>query len=542
MLKKQHALFSLAVIGFAMGFAFAADNSRETLLPPRNLMSPPAAVTDSTILLLWDKPANIDRTAFSRYCIYRNGVPVGETTKGGFNVTELEPDTPYTFTVKAIDDCGILSPDSNALQISTESKGEVFDITQYGAHGDGQTVNTLAIQKAIDACTEGGTVRIPSGTFLSGALFLKSNMTLKIDAGGVLKGTTNLDDYRPFIESRFEGWDLLCFASLLNAGKRDTQGPPNVSNIKIIGEGTIDGSGGVLDRAQSQDSGIRSRGRAIHLINVENVYLQGLTISYGPGWTTHAIYSNNVTFSQLKVISRNPEYRIRNGDGIGADSSSHVYIFDNYFKTGDDSITVKSGKNLIGYNVARPSTDIRITDNVIDGSMGGIVIGSEMSGGVRNVFVSDCTIRGISWEGLDIKSNVVRGGTVENIVFRDISLANMRLGIRLTMDYSVNNDGDPAPVPPTFRNIRFENISSAGGVRTAIQCTGLPESRIENVIFKNIDITANNGCTLKHCKNIIFENTLINNSIGPYTVSDSENVKYVSAPKFVNQDQSFLKK
>ena len=247
-------------------------------------------------------------------------------------------------------------------------RSQVFEITQYGARGDGQTVNTQTIQKAIDACTEGGTVLVPAGTFLSGALFLKSNMTLKIAAGGVLKGTTNLDDYRPFIESRFEGWDLLCFASLLNAGKRDTQGPPNASNIKILGEGTIDGSGGVLDRAQSQDSGIRSRGRAVHLINTENVYLQGLTISYGPGWTTHAIYSKNLTFSQLKIISRNPEYRIRNGDGIGADSSSSVYIFDNYFKTGDDSITVKSGKNLIGYNVGRPSADIRITDNVIDGS------------------------------------------------------------------------------------------------------------------------------------------------------------------------------
>jgi polygalacturonase len=529
MVKQYSSLCLVAVIVSGIGLMVSADADTQNPLPPQNLMSPPAAVTESTILLLWDKPATIDQASFAQYCVYRDGVLVGETTKGGFNVTGLAPQTAYTFTVKVKDRSGALSAPCNELKIATESEGQIFDITRYGARGDGQTVNTQAIQKAIDACTEGGTVLVPAGTFLSGALFLKSNMTFKIAVNGVLKGTTNLDDYRPFIESRFEGWDLMCFASLLNAGKRDTQGPPNASNIKILGEGTIDGSGGVLDRAQSQDSGIRSRGRAVHLINTENVYLQGLTISYGPGWTTHAIYSKNLTFSQLKVISRNPEYRIRNGDGIGADSSSHVYIFDNYFKTGDDSITVKSGKNMIGYKVARPSTDIRITDNVIDGSMGGIVIGSEMSGGVSNVFVSDCTISGISWEGLDIKSNVVRGGTVENIVFQNITLSDMRLGIRLTMDYNVNNDGDPAPLPPAFRNIRFENITSGTGVRTAIQCTGLPDSRIENVYFKNVNINANQGCVVKYCDTIIFENTRINGSTGPYTVSNSENVHYDSS-------------
>ncbi|HDS83677.1 MAG TPA: glycoside hydrolase family 28 protein [Phycisphaerales bacterium] len=528
MLKSQSSLLVLAVTGTVLGSVITGNLNADTLVPPQNLMSPPAAVTDSMILLLWDKPNNMDQASFSNYCIFQDGKLIGETAKGGFNVTGLEPDTSYTFMVKAKDTSGVLSAASHALQVTTEPKGEIFDITQYGAVGDGETVNTQAIQKAIDACTEGGTVLIPKGTFLSGALFLKSNMTLHVVEGGTLKGTTNLDDYKPFIESRFEGWDLMCFASLLNAGRRDTHGPPNVFNIKIIGQGTIDGSGGVLDRAQAREAGIRSRGRLIHLINTENVYVHGLSLSYGPGWTNHAIYSKNLTFSQLKVISRNPEYRIRNGDGIGIDSSSHVYIFDNYFRTGDDSIAVKSGKNLIGYEVGRPSTDIRITNNVIDGSMGGIVIGSEMSGGVRNVLVSDCTISGISWEGLDIKSNVVRGGTVENIVFRDITLSRMRLGIRLTMDYSVNNDGTPAPRPPVFRNIRYENIRSEGGVRTAIQCTGLPESRIQDVVFKNVHINADNGCTIKYCENITFEDTLINDSTGPFTVSDSDHVKYIS--------------
>ena len=122
MLERFPSLFVSAVIVSVIGFAFATDTATETPLPPQNLMSPPAAVTDSTILLLWDKPANIDQIPFSQYCVYRDGVQVGETTRGGFNATGLAPDTAYTFTVKAKDKRGVLSAAGNALKISTESK------------------------------------------------------------------------------------------------------------------------------------------------------------------------------------------------------------------------------------------------------------------------------------------------------------------------------------------------------------------------------------------------------------------------------------
>src|SRR5262249_6862758 len=146
-----------------------------------------------------------------------------------------------------------------------------------------------------------------------------------------------------------------------------------------------------------------------------------------------------------------------------------------------------------GFTVGKPTEDIRVTDCVIDGSNGGIGIGSEMSGSVRRVLVQNCSIRSLNWEGLDIKSNIVRGGTVEEVAFKDITITNTRRSIRVTMNYSANNDGTPAPVPPTFRNIRFENIRTPSGGGRGISVIGLPSSIARNIFFKNIDLKATTG-------------------------------------------------
>jgi polygalacturonase len=532
-LSAARSLSGLAWLTLASALvgACAVPLARETSVEavgagfaPTGLLSPPQAQTDSTILLLWDAPASLHDIAFASYVVYRGGTAIGETTKLGFTATGLPPNSASQFTVRTKKQDGTLSDPSNAVTASTQPTGAVLDVRSFGAVGDGKSVNTAALQRAIDACPSGGTVLIPAGTFVSGALFLKSNMTFRIAAGGVLKGSTNLGDY-PLIPTRYEGFELPGYASLLTLGKRDRNGPFNITNVTIAGEGVIDGSGLELGNAEKAASGNRARGRAIVMMNAQNVYVQGLTVSYGPAWTVHPIYSSAITFSGLTLVSKNPTFRIANGDGIDPDSSTQVNIFDCSFHTGDDSIAIKSGKNLEGYTIGKPSEDIRVTDCVIDGSNGGIVIGSEMSGSVRRVLVQNCSVRNLSWEGLDIKSNVVRGGTVEDVRFADITVANVRQAIRVTMDYSVNNDGAPAPVPPTYRQITFANIQCPSGGGSGISVIGLPSSIAQNLLFQNIALTATTGVRVDHADTVTFANVTLALGHGPpYTITNSTNV------------------
>jgi len=395
------------------------------------------------------------------------------------------------------------------------------DVTQSGAVGDGSTDNTSAIQSVIDACQAGDTVVIPEGTFVSGALFLKSNMTLEID--GTLKGSTNLSDY-PLIPCRYEGWELNCYASLLTLGKRDQTGPYNITNVIIDGSGVIDASGLELGPAEKKKSGNRARGRAICMMNAQNITVRGLTVSYGPAWTVHPIYSDNLLFDHLRLISKNDTTRIANGDGIDPDSCTNVRITNCYFHTGDDSIAIKSGKNLEGYTIAKPSQHIIVDHCTVDNSMGGIVIGSEMSGGVSDVQVSDCSISHTSWEGLDIKSSPGRGGTVQNVSFSNVTMEKVRVAIRITTAYTTNNDGQAAPVPPTLKGVKCENITCTGAAK-AIEVAGLPNSPITDVQFNNCNLSANKGATVDHADSVSFTNVTINASSGPkFSVTNSTNV------------------
>jgi exo-poly-alpha-galacturonosidase len=398
----------------------------------------------------------------------------------------------------------------------------IHDITGLGAKGDGATINTKFIQEAINACAPGDTVLIPAGTFISGALFPKSDMTLQIE--GTLKGSTDLADY-PLIPCRYEGFEMKCYSSLLTLGERDRTGPYNITNVVITGAGTIDGSGVELGAAEKEASGNRSRGRAICIMNAQNITVKNITVSYGPAWTIHLIYSDHLVFDNLRLISKNSAGRISNGDGIDPDSSTHVQIKNCYFHTGDDSIAIKSGKNFEGYTAAKPTEHIEVTNCIVDGSNGGIVIGSEMSGSVRDVTVEHCNISGTTWEGLDIKSSAGRGGTVENVTFRNVTMSKVRIGVRVTTAFNVNNDGQPAPVPPTLKNIKVENITCTGGADAAIQIAGLTNSPISNVSFKDCSFVSKEGVTVDNADGIHFENVTVKNSSGPkFVVTNSKNV------------------
>jgi len=466
---------------------------------PKNLKSPAGTETSVSVVLIWDKPDN--NSGITGYDIFINGKLCGSSEITNITIGNLKPGKTYNFTVKTKYSDGKLSDASHPVKVTTKKKSRVFDITKYGAIGDSLTMNTKAIQNAIDACTPGGTVFIPKGVFLSGALFLKSDMTLYIARGGVLKGSTDIADYYPMITTRFEGWTVESFSSLLTAGKLDTSGAIHVRNLAIRGGGRISGGDSKLGKAMTASKGIRSRGRLFCLMNCENVDIQGLTIEKTPCWCIHYTFSRNVSCHDLNITST-----ASNGDGIDPDSSVDSYIFNCSFRTGDDCIAIKSGKNPEGNIVAKPTQNVWITNcNFIKGHS--LAIGSEMSGGVKNVLVRDCEI-GNLWYGLQIKGTKDRGGYVENVTVKDCNLQQ----IKIVSSVSYNNDGAPAPELPVFRNMEFSDLNMTKA-QTKVPVIFIerfedPGHYTRDIVLRNLSLPENSKIYLRNCDTITFENVV----------------------------------
>ncbi|TCD05607.1 glycoside hydrolase family 28 protein [Pedobacter frigidisoli] len=480
-----------------------------------NLLIAPGSLSENSITLLWDKQYDAEKVIYE---VYLNGKIFGTTTKTNFTATQLLANTDYIAEVKLKGNK--TSNKLNTVRFKTNSTGKIFNILDYGAKADA-SINTKEIQATINACSKGGTVYIPKGKFISGALFLKSDMTLYIEDGGILKGSVSTDDYLPMILNRFEGWEMKTYASLLNAGKLNRYGSYNVKNLRITGKGTIMGGGKKLGDAMTKANGIRSRGRLICLMNCQNVNLSNLTITEPPCWTIHYIYSDKITCDGLSIITTN----IRYGDGIDPDSSTDSYIFNCVFDTGDDCIAIKSGKNPEGYFIAKPTKNVRITD--CDFKRGhGISIGSEMSGGVSNVLVQDCKA-GKLLHGMQIKATKDRGGYVRNVTVSDCQL--MQITIFSAVNY--NNDGEAAPEIPKFENFEFKNIDMSMAIANSpvININGFkdPKHRLKNVIFSNILLPENAKVVVNDAVKINFNNVKSVAGIKPgYKVTNGFEMRY----------------
>ncbi|GAA4728770.1 glycoside hydrolase family 28 protein [Flavisolibacter ginsenosidimutans] len=509
-MKKFAVLFFLSILCTAVVLAS----------PPNkfNLFVAPGTLSENTVTLLWDKQSEKSNTVYE---VSLNGKAVAFTSKTNYTLAQLQPNTTYTVGVRVKQSGSSNEKENVTLRFKTAAKGKVYNILDYGAKADSAFKNTKAIQAAIDACTDGGTVYIPKGSFVSGALFLKSNMTLYIEKDAVLKGSTDVQDYLPMILNRFEGWELKTYASLLNAGTLNRAGTYNVKNLRITGGGTISGGGKRLGDAMIKASGIRSRGRLVCLMNCQNVCLSTLTVTEPPCWTVHYIYSNNVTCHDLNIVTNG----IRNGDGIDPDSTTDSYIFNCTFDTGDDCIAIKSGKNPEGFFVAKPTKNVRITD--CDFKRGhGISIGSEMSGGVSDVLVQNCKA-GALLHGMQIKGTKDRGGYVKNVTVADCQL----LQITVFSAVNYNNDGEPAPEVPTFENFVFKNIDLSGASlkEPVIDINGFkdPAHRLRNVSFTNILLPENAKVVINDAENVSFINVKTTSGAKPqYTATNSSGIVY----------------
>jgi polygalacturonase len=503
----------------------AASSAVEASPPAAlRLFAAPQTLRSDEVTLLWDKPEGA-RAGRILYELVRDGAVIARTAKTHFTAKNLLPGHRYDFTVRArtAPDGAALSA-SNPLSLETPAKESVMSVVDHGAIGDGKTLNTKAIQAAIDQCPPHGVVLIPAGVFVSGALFLKSDMTLEIAEGGVLKGSIDPADYAPFILNRFEGWEMKTYASLLNAGTLDHAGPAHVRNLSIRGQGTISGGGRTLSdairRALPGTPGLRARGRLILLMNAENVEVAGLTLEETPCWTLHYVYSENVSLHGLTIRSD-----VLNGDGIDPDSSRNSYIFNCTFDTGDDCIAIKSGKNPEGNRIDRPTENVRIFDCAfIRGH--GISIGSEMSGGVRGVLVEDC-IAGNLLHGFQIKATKDRGNVVEDVTVRDCDL--QKISILTALPY--NNDGSPAPEQPYFRNFRFSHLdlSKAAPASAVILVNGFPAEghRTKNVVFENIKLPSAAIVEVDQAEDVTFANVLNAEGEKPvFKISRSDRISY----------------
>lgn len=460
--------------------------------------------------------------------------------------------------------------------------GNRVSVADYGGKPDGISLNTQAFEKAMTALSKqgGGTLIVPKGVWFTGPIVFQSNINLHLEKGALILFSPNKDLY-PLVETVFEGLDTRRCQSPISGR--------NLENIAITGEGSINGSGEAwrplkkekvtevhwkkvvksggtvlndnywFPSAAAMEAHLNSdmnvprepqteeewtkirdflRPVMVSFIECKNVYLQGVLFENSPAWNIHPLMCENVIVDG--IIVRNPSYS-QNGDGIDLESCVNSIIVNSVFDVGDDAICIKSGKDEDGRRRGRPTENLIVDNCKVFHGHGGFIVGSEMSGGVQNISVSNCQFLGTD-VGLRFKSNRGRGGVVENIYISDIYMFNITTDSFLFDLYYGGKsaseslaDGDITPtdqdlVPvtektPIFRNIFVKDLVSRNA-RRALFFNGLPEMNIENIHLENAFITARYGAELSESKEISFKNVTVIPEEGP--AYKLHNVKHLS--------------
>ncbi len=415
-----------------------------------------------------------------------------------------------------------------------------YDVTKFGAKKDSSAKATRAIKKAIDAASKsgGGTIYFPAGKYLTGPIQLKSNITIFIDAGAELNFSDDFNDYLPMVETRYEGVDVMSFSPLFYAYKEE--------NISITGRGKINGHGkkwwdyvegfkdnqprnswqkmfDSLNRTMLMPDEARQMKRGflrppfIQPMYCKNVLIEGITITNSPFWTVNPEFCENVTVQGVTI--NNPHSP--NTDGINAESCKYVHISNCHISVGDDCITIKSGKDIPGRTKNMPAENYTITNCTMLSGHGGVVIGSEMSGGVKKIVISNCVFDGTD-RGIRIKTTRGRGGVVEDIRVDNIVMKNIReQAIVLDMEYAKVKPEPLSERTPKFRNIRFSNITAY--TRQAMYINGLEEMPVQEISLNDVVFEAETGIVIKNAKDIELHNVRVNTKKGvPLQVVNTE--------------------
>lgn len=476
--------------------------------------------TDTTIALIWRKREFEEAVVYQIYC---EGSLKGTIKSTNYTLQGLEPNTCYEISVEAVSLDGRLLDVIGKVNVQTRMLTETISVLDYGAKGDGKTLNTIQIQSAIDDCPEGGKVVIPEGIYVSGALHLKSHMTLEIQADAILLGSDELIDY-PVKKYRYEGLETECYTSLLNAGLLTPK--QQIEDLIIEGEGVIDANGSIL-RQKERDERAGQTGRAICIRNAKNVYIKDLTIKQSPSWCVHFIYSEYVCVNHVKIYTKSdetghPYVGIANGDGIDVDSCRHVDIIHSMISTQDANVSVKSGRNAEGREIGRISEHVRVTDCLLKSGLG-ICIGSEISAGIRDVVIRDCVFQN-TYSMLSIKAPRPRGGFVEDVLCEDSIHFNyntlyedsewFRGAIYIDQFYSFKEFDSEQKKPvteatPRVQNIVLRNVEVDSSTGNAIYLVGLPEMPIRNVTLDHVKAKGKNGMVLRNVEGLEQKNVSV---------------------------------
>ncbi|KAL9690126.1 hypothetical protein QQ045_010521 [Rhodiola kirilowii] len=361
----------------------------------------------------------------------------------------------------------------------------VFNLTDFGAIGDGTTLNTRAFEKAVLAISKlgGGQLNVQRGRWLTAPFNLTSHMTLFLAEDAVILGVQN-EKY----------WPLMPPLPSYGSG-RERAGPrygslihgQNLRDVVITGHnGTIDGQGQTWWRKYKQKLLRHTRGPLVQILWSRDIIISDVTLQNSPFWTLHPYDCKNITIRNVTILA--PIIGAPNTDGIDPDSCEDMVIKDCYISVGDDGVAIKSGWDQFGISYGRPSRNILIQNLVIRSIVSaGVSIGSEMSGGVSNVTVENLRVWN-SRRGVRIKTAPGRGGYVRNIVYKNLEFDNVRVGIVIKTDYNEHPETgfDPKALP-ILENISFTNVHGQG-VRVPVRIYGSPEIPVKNITFRNMSV------------------------------------------------------
>lgn len=402
------------------------------------------------------------------------------------------------------------------------SEAKVYEVREFGAKGDGKTVDTAAIQEALDRCgrSGGGVVRFAAGTYLSRPIELRSKTTVVLEEGAVLKATDEPEDYLPgdvSWEDILGGRSKGPFTHFVSGSK--------LTDVAITGKGAIDGSGArwwaPAEEARRKVSGYTlPRPNLVRFARCKNVRVTGITLRNSPKFHLVPDDCEDVVIEGVTILA--PD-EAANTDGVDPSASRRVQISKCLIDVGDDNVAIKSGKQIAGREFA--CEDITITDCVFKHGHG-LSIGSETVGGVRNLTVRRCRFEGTE-NGIRIKSARGRGGVVENLMYEDITMKDVVGAITITSYYPKipATDGAQAVTPetPNYRNIRIRNVK-ATSTGSAGVIVGLPESLVRDVVLEDVEIrAATSGLTVRNAKGVRLRNVRVTPGEGPpFVVQDAE--------------------
>jgi exo-poly-alpha-galacturonosidase len=545
---------------------------------PSHVRVPALAFDQSTVSLVWDKP--VAYAGIADYHVYQDGRLVGSaSTSAGsaalpyinafysdpanadqvkvvmenFTATGLTPATTYRFTVRSVDRTGAESRDSAVTVQKTSPITPVFNVVDYGAVGDGTTINTAAIQRTIDAATKGATILVPRGVFKTGPIWLKSNMTLEVADAATLLGSENAADYAYHYRLYRYSTDERFYA-LINAQTFDgTQ----LENIRIVGKGTIDGNGwkqngvdadgfpisatsnastvgtnGILAADQvklaaqlGSPAPYPTRSNLVTLRGVHNVYYGGFTARNPSNHTLVNLSSTNVTVNGVKLLTGG----VNNADGIEFTHSNGLHVYNTVFDNGDDCMNFAAGLGQQSVNDP-PASNAKIFNNYFRKGHGAVVAGSHTGAVIENVTAEDNVINNTD-VGLRMKTSPTNGGAGQNFLFRDNAMKDVGQGFVFTSAYSDASAAiavEPARVAGYFHDVQVENVTVDGVKNESILAIGIEGQAHRDIHFKNVTFLHGTKTSITQLQDSTFDNVVFADVANPWVIKDSRDLVFLA--------------